>query len=73
MVKILLALGIAAVLGIATAMLTVMFSARSMHWFGNLNTTEQKGYLYAFLLVSVLLIVYNGWRLWRRSKSRRKA
>jgi hypothetical protein len=74
MVKLkMLALGVSAVLGVATTVLIVMFSASVTHWFGTLSAGVQRGSIYAFIFVSVLLSVLNGWRLWRRAKQKRAA
>jgi hypothetical protein len=43
------------------------------HWFGTLSAGVQRGSIYAFIFVSVLLSVLNGWRLWRRAKEKRAA
>lgn len=69
----LVALGVSLVLGVASAFLIVMFSGAAMHWFGTLTATEQKVCIYVFVILSVLLSVLNGWRLWRRAKERRNA
>jgi hypothetical protein len=74
MVKLkMLALGVSAVLGVATTVLIVMFSTSAMHWFSTLSATQQRGCIYAFIFLSVLLSVLNGWRLWRRAKEKRAA
>jgi hypothetical protein len=74
MVKLkLLALGMSLVLGVATAVIFVMFSGKAIHWFSTLSASEQKLFTYPLVLVSVLLSVLNGWRLWRRAKNKRTA
>jgi H+/Cl- antiporter ClcA len=66
----LLVLGISVVLGVATAVIAVMLSAKAMHWFNTLTASEQRYFTYPLVLLIVLLSVVSGWRMWRRAKDK---
>jgi H+/Cl- antiporter ClcA len=71
MMKKLLALGVSLVLGLGTAVIAVMLSARSLHWFNTLTAGEQKAFTYPLVLLTLLLSAVSGWRMWRRAKAKR--
>jgi H+/Cl- antiporter ClcA len=67
----LLALVVSLALGLATAVIVMMLSSKSLHWFNTLTAGEQKAFTYPLVLLTLLLCAVSGWRMWRRAKNKR--